>query len=527
MSLKVAGTRGVFTRAASGLVRQVGTRDVFFFGFQTIALSYIVFTILAWGAYPGASMELAALIATVGGIAIGSVYAMVAAVYPRSGAEYVFLSRSLHPAVGFALSFSFAFWQMFYVGINGTLFCVYAISPTLAGIGVLAHNQGLIDAGTWFATGWGLFLGASAAVLLMGYLLYRGAGGYFRWQRVGSYVVFVSLAITILVLLLAATGVLSFKANFNQLAGANAYQSVIDAGVKAGAAPQAPFALGQTLLFVLWPAFSLWFAITAISFSGEVKNVRRGQLLGIGGSVLATGILFIVMMALYRNAFGADFMLSAAAKGTPLHAPALVPFFTAVAGGSALLAIVMSLWVLTNALFVTGTAALYPSRTVVAWAIDGMVPERLADVNERYRSPHWAILLTVIVAEITIALFAFTTLLGVVSGFLGLALNFLVVCGWAIVFPFVRRGIFDSSPIAWRVAGIPVLTLVGAFATINIIPILYRLTVDTTFSLNLAFVIWGAVIVLAIGFAYYFAWRLYLRRRGIDIARRYAEIPIE
>jgi amino acid transporter len=198
-----------------------------------------------------------------------------------------------------------------------------------------------------------------------------------------------------------------------------------------------------------------------------------------------------------------------------------------VAGGSALLAIVMSLWVLTNALFVTGTAALYPSRTVVAWAIDGMVPERLADVNERYRSPHWAILLTVIVAEITIALFAFTTLLGVVSGFLGLALNFLVVCGWAIVFPFVRRGIFDSSPIAWRVAGIPVLTLVGAFATINIIPILYRLTVDTTFSLNLAFVIWGAVIVLAIGFAYYFAWRLYLRRRGIDIARRYAEIPIE
>ena len=525
--MKVASGTGVFTRAASGLVRQVGTRDVFFFGFQTIALSYIVFTILAWGAYPGASMELAALIATIGGIAIGSVYAMVAAVYPRSGAEYVFLSRSLHPAVGFALSFSFAFWQMFYVGINGTLFTIYAISPTLAAIGVQAHSQALINAGTWFGSGWGLFLGASASVLLMGFLLYRGAGGYFRWQRIGSYVVFGSLAVTILVLLLAATGVLSFASNFNHLAGGNAYQSVINAGIKAGVAPQAPFSMGQTLLFVLWPAFSLWFAITAISFSGEVKNVRRGQLLGIGGSVLVTGILFIVMMALYRGAFGSNFMLAAAAKGIPLQAPALVPFFTAVAGGSVLLTIVMSLWVLSNALFVTGTAALYPSRTLVAWAIDGMVPERLADVNERYRSPHWAILLTVVVAEITIALFAFTNLLGVVSGFLGLALNFLVVCGWAIFFPFVRRDIFDGSPIAWRVGGIPVITLVAAFATINIIPILYRLTVDTTFSLNLGFVIWGAVIVLVIGFAYYFAWRSYQRRKGIDVGRRYAQIPIE
>lgn len=518
---------GVFTRASSGLVRQVRTDDVFFFGWQTIALSYIVFTVLAWAAYPGASMELASLLAMIGGAAIGACYALLATVYPRSGAEYVFLSRSLHPAIGFALSFSFAFWQMFYIGINGAFLSLFAISPVLAGIGVQAHSQTLLDVANWFAGKWGIFVCGSLMVLGMGYLHYRGAARYFRWQRWASYASIVSLLVTVVVLILAATGVLDFRANFDRLAGAGAYERVIATGREAGVAPAPGFSLGETLKFILWPAFSLWFAITAVSFSGEVKNVQRGQLVGIVGSVVAMGISFIVLMALYRAAFGSDFILSASATGVPLEAPPFVPFFTAIAGGNLLLTVVMSLWVLIIAVFVGGTAFLYPSRTLVAWSIDGMAPEKLADVNDRYHSPHWAILVCVLVGEVTLALFAFTTLLGFVSGFLGLAINFLVVCAWSIFFPYVRRDTFESSPIAWRIGGVPVLTWLGIVATVFIVPMLYRLTVDTTFSLNLAFVIWGAVIAIAAGFAWYHGWKALQTRRGVDIGQRYAEIPIE
>jgi amino acid transporter len=527
MATEMPRTEGVFTRASSGLVRALGTRDVFYFGVQTIALSYIVFTILVWGAYPGSSMELATLLATIGGIAIGTCYALVAAVYPRSGAEYVFLSRSLHPSVGFAFSFSFAFWQMFYFGVNGAFFCLFALAPVLAGLGVQAHNQALLDAATWLSGKWGIFIGGSAVVLFMGYLHYRGAGGYFRWQRIAAYFALASVVLTILVLALAAVGVLDFQSNFDELAGAGAYDQVISDGVAAGAAPLAPFSLGQTWNFVLWPAFSLWFAITAISFSGEVKNVQRGELRGIVGSVAAMGAAFTALMVLYRGAFGTDFMLAAAAVGVPLEAPPFVPFFTAIAGGNTLLTILMSIWVTFIALFVTGTAVLYPSRTMLAWSVDGMAPEWLADVNDRYHSPHWAILVCIVVAEITLALFSFTTLLGVVSGFLGLAVNFLLVCGWSIVFPWVRKSTFESSPIAWRVGGIPVLTLIGVVAVVFIVPMLYRLVIDTTFSLNLNFVIWGAVIAVVVGFAWYIGWRAYQRGRGVDLDRRYAEIPIE
>ncbi len=60
--------------------------------------------------------------------------------YPRSGAEYVFLSRSLHPAVGFAVSFIFTFWQIFYVGLNGAFLSIYAIQSTIAAIGVQGNR---------------------------------------------------------------------------------------------------------------------------------------------------------------------------------------------------------------------------------------------------------------------------------------------------------------------------------------------------------------------------------------------------
>jgi protein-S-isoprenylcysteine O-methyltransferase Ste14 len=101
------------------------------------------------------------------------------------------------------------------------------------------------------------------------------------------------------------------------------------------------------------------------------------------------------------------------------------------------------------------------------------------------------------------------------------------VCAWAIVFPYVRRETFESSPIAWRWGGVPVLTILGVVATVFIVPMLFRLVVDTTFSLNLSFVIWGAVIAIVAGFVWYYGWRAFQKSKGVEVERRTAEIPIE
>jgi len=362
----------------------------------------------------------------------------------------VYLSRTLAPVVGFVVSFSFAFWEAFYAGISGAFLSLYSISPFLGALGVQTHSQALLSGSDWFSHGWGIFVAGSVAIALVTYLQYRGARIYFRWQRWASYLALGSLAVTILVLILARTGALDFQANFNALAGSGEYQKVVAHGIKSGVAPPAGFSFGQTINFMIWPAFSIWFAVASTSFSGEIKNVQRSQLVGISAAMILMGLAFIVLTSLYRSVFGGSFLLAASANGTPLKAPPYVPVFTAIAGSNATLTIIMSIWVLFIAVFVIGTTILYSSRAALAWSIDGVAPEWLGNVNEKYHSPHWALLLWATVGEIFLGLFAFTALLGPISGFLGLAVSFIVVSLWAVFFPFVRKEQFENSPTAWR-----------------------------------------------------------------------------
>jgi len=221
-----------------------------FYGWQQIALGYIIFIVAAWQFYPGASMELATLIATVAGLFIAGCYGLLSMVYPRSGGDYVFMSRILHPVAGIALSMSLVFWQLFYTGVNGAFLSKFGIAPMLSSLGVQEHSAALIGAGNWFAGKWGLFLGGVFVVGFFSFVQYRGAGVYFKVQRWASYITAVSLLITFVTLALAATGVLDFHHNFDVAAGAGAYDNVLAAAGNT----QHPFSLTQS---IFWNPVSL------------------------------------------------------------------------------------------------------------------------------------------------------------------------------------------------------------------------------------------------------------------------------
>lgn len=516
------GPSGVFTRASSGLVREVRTIDVMFYGWQIIALSYVIFIILAWSAYPGASMELATIMATLTGIPLGVAYALLATVYPRSGGDYVFVSRVIHPAIGFATSFSFTFWQWFYFGINGALLAIFAISPFFAAIGVQTDNQTLLDISAWFAGKWGIFVTGSVMIVLMSLLQYRGAGVYFKWQRRAAYVSLASLAITLVVLILTAAGIFDFEANFNEVAGAGAY-ATIASGVEVPG-----FDLGQTIAYMLWPAFAVWFAVAAVSFSGEVKNVQRGQLLGINGAIATMGLATFLLMFLSRAAFGSDFLLASSTSADyTLAAPPFINVFTAIAGGNVILSILTFAWVLLIAFFVGGAALLYATRAMLAWSIDGVAPKRLGEVSERYHSPHWAILVCACLAEVFLGLFAFTGLLGPIAGFFGLSISLVVAVLAAIILPFRKPEVFENSPVSWRVGSMPVITLIGVVALVPVVYVAWRLLIDSTYTPNLLVANLGGLTVIAVGIVLFYVARAYTKRQGVDFDRRYQEIPVE
>ena len=74
---------------------------------------------------------------------------------PRSGGDYVFVSRILHPIIGFAANFNTTVWTTFFTGILCSWVARFASSSALLTIGTVLENQGMIDWSARVATkGW-------------------------------------------------------------------------------------------------------------------------------------------------------------------------------------------------------------------------------------------------------------------------------------------------------------------------------------------------------------------------------------
>jgi amino acid transporter len=496
---------------------------------MAITIAYMVFIVAAIPNYVGASIEWSTVITTVGAIALGLVYALFAAVYPRSGGEYVFLSRTVHPLVGFVISFEQTFWYAFYFGVNGAFFALFGLAPLFTALGLQTNSTALVNLGDWFKSPWGQFLAGTALVLLIGGIVYRGMRGYFRIQRWVGTIALGSALLTILVFALGATGVLHFQQAFDGLAGSGAYQKVI-AGAQALHQPLSwSTQLGPTLNFMIWPAFALLFSVNMVSFSGEIKNVRRGQLIGIVGSMLVSGLLMIGLTYFARHAVGTDWLIAASTPGNTLGLP-LEPFlnnFAAVLANNPLMTILVNLWVVLVIPFALGSNVIYGSRAMFAWGLDGVAPRPLADVSDRYHSPVTTIIVMIVAAEIALAIFAFTSWVAILSGLLGFSVAFLAVCLTGLAFPFQKRDAFENSPAAIRIAGIPLMTIAAVVATPFLAFLIWRTFVDKTYGASTTISIVVNIVVFAVGIAWFFAMRAYRKRRGVDVDRQFKEIPVE
>ena len=160
-------TPALFTRKATGLVRQARTVDALFYNvmWASVALAF-AFYWLFYGFYQGSNAWVAFLIAACLGLPGAFLYAMLAQIMPRTGGDYVFNSRSLHPVAGFAASVSYCFWLAVVYGVYTTYIAAYGIGAFSRVMAGYTGSSGWLSFGDWFSTEWGLFLTGSAAVLL-------------------------------------------------------------------------------------------------------------------------------------------------------------------------------------------------------------------------------------------------------------------------------------------------------------------------------------------------------------------------
>src|SRR5690349_6969833 len=137
----------LFARRSSGLVRAASTTDASLVNLYTATFPIMVSVLLGLVLpfYGGANLYLTILIGALLAAPILIAYAVASSVMRRSGGDYVFISRLLHPALGFAANFVFVGFQIVFLTSSGYYFCLWCLSPLSRLLGVYFSSPGLVN----------------------------------------------------------------------------------------------------------------------------------------------------------------------------------------------------------------------------------------------------------------------------------------------------------------------------------------------------------------------------------------------
>ncbi|MEA1993130.1 MAG: APC family permease [Euryarchaeota archaeon] len=522
----------VFTRRASGLVREVGAFTAMSIGLtHTIGGGINKLMVLMRYENPGASEFGAFGIAGLIVILTAVAYTMLAVSMPRTGGDYIYISRAIHPVLGFLTSWAFYFTEILSLGVIAYYDTDYwALGFNI--YGSATENATMYDWSDTLTNNDSVRLAVALSIVVVAALVtYLGT-------RVYSYIINIGLFLGVIGSIVMGVYFLAHLSGdtaqlWNETYGPGTYEAIhtkaVDLGVET-----ASFSVGATIdasIAAVWA----YIGFTAAAYmGGEVKNPSRSLIWAMVGGSIVIIAYYLFLSLMVANTFG-DFMADYAymyfdQKETLLeimpHAPAAIlpTYACALAPGQTVLQLIMALsaaiWLLNDipAFF------LVCSRLVFSWSFDRFFPEKLADVNDRFHSPHYAILLTAIGGFVGVLLCAageYQAAMETTVGFL-FAITFGTAA--AAITPYVRKDLYERS-IKLEVAGVPVMTIFGLLAFGCNFFLLFvagsGLWTGDSGLLNLGLVAIWEFIGLLIFVAYY----KHNIDRGVDVDTIYAEIP--
>ncbi|GIK78718.1 MAG: amino acid transporter [Actinomycetes bacterium] len=530
---------GLFTRKATGLVREARTSDALFYNvmWASVALAFTFAWLLYGFAYPGSNMFVAFLIAAVLGIPGAFLYAMLAQVMPRTGGDYVFNSRSLHPAIGFAGNFSFCFWLAVIYGVYTTYMATYGFGAFGRMMAGFTGSSGWLDFGDWFANDYALFITGTVAILISAFVFVLGGLRLFLKLQVATFALYILGTFLIPVIVGILQSKAGFFENFNDYAAnlgvTGASGQLAKSAADAGFAPSG-FDTEMTLksVTVFWYIFG--FLYSSNYFAGEIRMKKRTHLLSIPGATLVSVIFIGILIPVYLGLTGYDFngalgFADPAAYGFVAGAPGY-PEIMSIASGSWVFGAVIIIGFSVGLLVWLPQTMLLISRSMFAWSFDRIMPARLSSVDRRTHSPLLAIGIVTVLAIGSTAIYAFTDWFSTLSVLLGLTSTLLITAIGGIVLPYRQRAMVENSPYGGRIAGIPVLSIVGGLALLGFGAAIAVLLWDPGSGASLSAnpgKLWLTLGVLALGVVIYFVSRAARARQGIDLSLNYRELPPE
>jgi APA family basic amino acid/polyamine antiporter len=421
-------TPKLFVRQSSGLVRNVSVTNALFFNvaaFVGVGLTlYPIFYSLAdvpvWRAGPFSAYGWAAIIAGLFCILLALIFSSLTSVMPRSGGDYVFSSRILHPFLGWLESWTLVIASVLIIAFEVPLVLRnLQISARIISIGA----GGFHGANNWFTdatgtiTGTPGFIASIVVLLLIAVVALLPTRTFHRVVTVlAGFGVACFVGMFVFGLLFTHKG--SFNAHLPQYAGGVTSAHIAATGVKSGLIATSSNSFFSNIFSTT--VFPLMLSVLLFQFigfqysayiAGEVRgNVRRGVLIALIGALVIGVLANSVYVDAISSHFGFNTQVSwggsywgfnSSLSALPLGQPNSMPLLAVVANSS-----LWPLWCLISLGGVVFPFLLCPvyinfiSRMQLAWSLDRQVPEWFGNVSERLRGPLNAIIATLVLTGI-------------------------------------------------------------------------------------------------------------------------------
>lgn len=497
--------------------------------------------------YPGANLFGVIAISGLVGAVFAVLWSIMSAAMPRSGGDYVWISRLVAkvPAIGFmyAVTYGLAFAVAFNMGFQVWLFTNGVLSPTFAGLGLIYNNAAMTNLGQSLVAGNGLFI---CGLLLIALAVITVSMGLRSGTKIINYLFFFSLIVTFLWIILGfSAGPTAFQQAFDAQFGANQYANVLALGKQAGfsgfsfdlaTTMQVGFSLGYFSLFSNFQ-YPVW-------ASGEIKKatqVWKPYLVAIA----VTGVLYVLLTASLFNLMGTDWVgavsIAAGNSSTSGSLPFSVPpaftlFLSVMFRDNPVLVFLINAGLVAGSFtwFVVPYVAF--SRLIFSMSFDRVLPKAFADVSDKVHAPLKALAVTVVLVVIWFSQYVYGLFFN--PNLVSFATVFFTVAGispaaWTVaalvfaVFPWVNKDLYERSmPSAFKKRiGLPIVTWLGLFVAFTQAWATYGYVTTAAPYPNWAV---GSIVVIMLGsFIAYYVVAAVRKSQGIDLKYIFNEIPPE
>lgn len=538
--MALSNEKSIFVRQATGLVKGLRWYDGIIMALAYFNVAVGAFLVFGWGSwlFPGANMIVTiGLVGLIVDIPVVLVYSWFSMLMPRTGGDYIYVSRSLASWMGFAVGLVFfVFLSAFSVGQNAWFSTATVISPYLAAIGSTNHMPGLITLSSQVtAPGPSILIGL-VLLLAVFVVLTRSSTTVHRIMSVLFIIAFIGWPI-MYVVALAMSSNSAFISAFNTYAANNGYPSysnIISTARSSG------FPIVQPTFYASVLALPIVYATVAFPqgvayLGGEMKKATRSLPMALISSLFVLVGVVALMGYFTYNVFGYNFLVASSSLGFTgtnytLVSPPYTDYFLAILYPNLPFNIFMMISALCWELLLMIMFGLMATRFLFASSFDRILPSWVSDISERFHSPVKASVVLIVVAFIFLASTAFNFIVTYFDSITAWTTAYIIVMIAAVVLPLRRKDLLEYAPpiVKKKVAGIPLMSIFGILGVISLGVVFYTLLLNPDVSGATFLGIGVVTVAYLLGIIWYFVSITYKKRKlGINPELAFKEIPPE